>query len=57
MLFSVEQAFVGRDEKRASLKMPAWKARSSLTRNRKTKALNMSSFWFKKWSRRFNKFK
>ena len=27
MLFSVEQAFVGRDEKRAPLKMPAWEAR------------------------------
>ena len=26
MLFSVEQAFVGRDEKRASLKTPAWEA-------------------------------
>ena len=28
MLFSVEQAFVGRDEKRAPLKTPAWEARS-----------------------------
>ena len=27
MLFSVEQVFVGRDEKQASLKMPAWEAR------------------------------
>ena len=26
MLFSVEQAFVGRDEKRALLKMSAWEA-------------------------------
>ena len=26
MLFSVEQAFVGRDEKRAPLKTPAWGA-------------------------------
>ena len=26
MLFSVEQAFVGRDEKRAPLKMLAWEA-------------------------------
>ena len=26
MLSSVEQAFVGRDEKRAPLKMPAWEA-------------------------------
>ena len=26
MLFSVEQAFVGRDEKRAPLKAPAWEA-------------------------------
>ena len=25
MLFSVEQAFVGRDEIQASLKMPAWR--------------------------------
>ena len=28
MLFPVEQAFVGRDEKRAPLKMSAWEARS-----------------------------
>ena len=27
MLFLVEQAFVGRDEMRAPLKMPAWEAR------------------------------
>ena len=27
MLFSVEQAIVGRDEKRAPLKTPAWEAR------------------------------
>ena len=26
MLFSVEQVFVGRDEKRAPLKTPAWEA-------------------------------
>ena len=26
MLFSVEQAFVGRDEERAPLKTPAWEA-------------------------------
>ena len=26
MLFLVEQAFVGRDEKRAPLKTPAWEA-------------------------------
>ena len=31
MLSSVEQAFVGRDEKRASLKSPAWEAKSFLT--------------------------
>ena len=31
MLFSVEQAFVGRDEKRASLKTPAWEARVTPT--------------------------
>ena len=29
MLFSLEQAFVGRDEKRAPLKMPAWEAIST----------------------------
>ena len=28
MLFSVEQAFVGRDEKRAPLKTPAWEAKA-----------------------------
>ena len=28
MLFSVEQAFVGRDEKRTPLKTPAWEATS-----------------------------
>ena len=27
MLFSVEQAYVGRDERRAPLKTPAWEAR------------------------------
>ena len=30
MLSSVEQAFAGRDEKRAPLKMPAWEARSTM---------------------------
>jgi len=29
MMFSVEQAFVGRDKKQAPLKMPAWKAKAS----------------------------
>ena len=29
MLSSVEQAFVGRDEKRAPLKTPAWEARQN----------------------------
>ena len=35
MLSSVEQAFVGRDEKRAPLKPPAWEAspRVDLTNN------------------------
>ena len=28
MLFPAEQAFVGRDEKRASLKTPAWEAKA-----------------------------
>ena len=28
MLFSVEQAFVGRDEKRTPLKTPAWEAKT-----------------------------
>ena len=28
MLFPVEQAFVGRDEKRAPLETPAWEART-----------------------------
>ena len=32
MLFSVEQAFVGRDEKRAPLKTPAWEATKKLVR-------------------------
>ena len=32
LLFSVELAFVGRDEKRAPLKMPAWEANSLLQR-------------------------
>ena len=31
MLSSVEQVFVGRDEKRAPLKTPAWEAKSILT--------------------------
>ena len=33
MLFPVEQAFVGRDEKRAPLKMSAWEARSFMPAN------------------------
>ena len=38
MLSSVEQAFVGRDEKRAPLKTPAWKATQGLIKecSRKT---------------------
>ena len=32
MLSSVEQAFVGRDEKRAPLKTPAWEARAARNR-------------------------
>ena len=32
MLFPVEQAFVGRDEKRVPLKTPAWEARASHAR-------------------------
>ena len=32
LLFSVELAFVGRDEKRAPLKMPAWEANYLLQR-------------------------
>ena len=32
-MFSVEQAFVGRDEKRALLKTPAWKARDGRHRS------------------------
>ena len=34
MFFSVEEAFVGRDEKRAPLKTPAWEASSNLKRDR-----------------------
>ena len=30
MLFSVEQAFVGKDEKRAPLKTPSWEAKGYL---------------------------
>ena len=33
MLFSAEQAFVGRDEKRAPLKTPAWEASDDLHLN------------------------
>ena len=32
MLSTVEQAFVGRDEKQALLKMPAWEAKSAQER-------------------------
>ena len=38
MLPSVEQAFVGRDEKRASLKTPAWEAKLLLKRRELDKA-------------------
>ena len=34
MLFPAEQAFVGRDEKPAPLKMPEWEASVNLTRFR-----------------------
>ena len=33
MLSSIEQAFVGRDEKRAPLKTPAWKATRAVDRS------------------------
>ena len=33
MLFLVEQAFVGRDERRAPLKMPVWEARKVMEFN------------------------
>ena len=33
MLFLVEQAFVGKDEKRAPLKMSAWQARDGRHRS------------------------
>ena len=33
MLFSVEQAFVGKEEIRAPLKTPAWEARPSVTKH------------------------
>ena len=36
MLSSVEQAFVGRDEKQAPLKTPAWEAREHITNAKKT---------------------
>ena len=32
MLFPAEQAFVGRDEKRAPLKTPAWEANATAIR-------------------------
>ena len=32
MLFPVEQAFVGRDGKRAPIKMPAWEAKAMRAR-------------------------
>ena len=34
MLFPAEQAFVGRDEKRAPLKTPAWEATSATERQK-----------------------
>ena len=37
MLSSVEQAFVGRDEKRAPLKTPAWEATTIEVINKKKK--------------------
>ena len=45
MLFSFEQAFVGRDETRASLKTPAWEARVLLT-----------LFWYKQGLEKVLKF-
>ena len=43
MLSSVEQAFVGRDEKRAPLRNPAWEAMFLGTGNRSSKMIQGSS--------------
>ena len=43
MLFPAEQAFVGRDEKRAPLKMPAWEANSPFDR-RVSQQVNIKDF-------------
>ena len=44
MLFSVERAFVGRDEKQTPLKTPAWEARRGI--NYKTVYLSLVSTFF-----------
>ena len=44
MLFSVEQAFVGREEIRAPLKRPAWEATANIASKRlKDKRLGLES--------------
>ena len=43
MLSSVEQAFVGRDEKRAPLKTPAWEAR--VPHSRSHLEVNAGGLW------------
>ena len=47
MLFSVEQAFVGRDEKRAPLKTPAWEATYGevLRKKNKTRSSIFNESW------------
>ena len=51
MLFSAEQAFVGRDEKRAPLKTPAWETNSKIDLMLYVYTLSMSS---RMTSARFN---
>ena len=46
MSSSVEQAFVGRDEKRAPLKMPAWEARGLQANVSSSPLLLPLSFFF-----------
>ena len=43
MLFSVEQAFVGRDEKRAPLKTPSWEASTVAEKKRTEGVMHVQS--------------
>ena len=51
MLFPVEQAFLGRDEKRAPLKTPAWEATTHWEGRSMSRIKQCLSWFYEGWSR------